>query len=458
MKFRTTLVLLAAFVVLLAAVYFFELKNPGEKDTQGKLVSLSSDDVERIVFKQDGQIIRFQREGQDWSITSPLEAKADKYEVDRLADDFSDLKIERVVEEAPPDLDKYGIPQKEVELYYKGQENPVKILIGMENPLDKSFFAKRADEARVVLIPSLLKSLLEKNIFDFRQKNVFRFETDQAKTIKLRLKETQWEAEKKDDDWFLVHPVSALAQKSRITDILSSLSNLKAKEFVSEDKTEDELTEYGLDKPEGEVTVNLPLENQEVTFFIQKKDDRVYAASSLSSKILLVEDSILSDLGKSPDDLRDKKVADFYSWEVRKLQIKKGDFSLMLVKDEDDNWQFEAPQLGEADKDKVQSLLREIEALEAEDFVDAPSNLGNYGLITPQAEIGLWVGNKDEEPRGITIYIGSENKEQGKVYVKNTRFDYLFKVGSAFLDKFPFKPEEWKAQTEAEKEEEKKED
>ncbi len=440
--------LLVVFIVLLAAVYFFELRNPEKEDATDKLVSLSSDDVEKIIFKQDGQTIQFLKQGEDWLITSPLEAKADKYEADRLASDFSDLKIERIVEETPSDLEKYGIPQKEVELYYKSQEEPVKILIGMENPLDQTFFAKRADENRVVLIPSLLKNLLEKGLFDFRQKDIFRFETDQVKAIKLRANEIQWEAEKTDEDWFLIQPVHALAQKSTISDILYSLSNLKAKEFVSEDKNEEEMQKYGLDSPGYEVMVNQPAQNQKVTFYIGKKEDQVYATSSLSSKILQVEDSILSDLEKKADELRDKDVAEFYSWEVRKLQIRQEDLSLVLVKDKEDKWRFEEPQLQEADEEKVQSFLREIEGLEAEEFVDAPSSLEDYGLSLPRAAIVLTVGDEEEAPVEITIYVGAEDKEAGKVYVKNARFDYLFMVDSVFLDKFPVKPEEWKAQIE----------
>lgn len=448
MKFKTTLILLVIFVVLLAAVFFLELKVPGEEDTEGKLVSLSPDDVEKIVFKPDGQTLQFQRNGEDWMITSPLEAKADKYEVDRLADDFSDLKIERIVEETPADLEKYGIPQKEVELYYEGREDPVRILIGMENSLDNTFFAKRSDEARVVLIPSLLKSLLEKSLFDFRQKDIFRFETDQVKVLKLRANQIQWEAEKREDEWFLIQPVNALAQKSRINDILYALSNLKAKEFVSEDKNEEEMKKYGLDYPDYEAMVNLPAENQKVAFFIHKKEDQTYATSSLSSKILQVEDSILSDLEKEAAELRDKDVADFYSWEVRKLQIEKAELFLILTKDQEDNWHYEEPPLQKADKEKVQSFLREIEALEAEEFVDVPLNLENYGLKTPQAEIKLWVGDEDEEPSEIRIYVGFEDEESEKVYVRNERFDYLFKVDSAFLDNLPSQAEEWQAQRE----------
>ena len=151
------------------------------------------------------------------------------YEVDRLAEDFSNLRIERVVEEEPEELEKYGIPQKEISLWFKDKDEPVKILIGMENTLGNTFFAKREDETKVVLIPSHLKSLMEKSLFDFREKNIFKFEADDVKSVKLQAKETRWDASKKGEEWFFKEPVQALAETSNIDNILSSLSNLKAK-------------------------------------------------------------------------------------------------------------------------------------------------------------------------------------------------------------------------------------
>jgi hypothetical protein len=453
MRFKTTLILFTIFVVLLVLVYFLEFRAKSQEDTGDKLVDLSSEDVQKIILKKGETVIQFERAGDEWLITKPLEAKADKYEVNRLADDFSRLNIERVVEENATDLEKYGIPQTDVSLFYQGQQQPIKIQIGMENPLDKTFFAKREDEQRVVLIPSLLKSLLEKNVFDFRQKDIFRFETDQAKQIALNSKDIQWSAEKEDEEWYLQKPIHALAKKSDINDVLYSLSNMKAKEFVSEEKNDEEIKDYGLDNPEFEVSVTFPLENRQVTFSIQKKDAAVYATSSLSSKLIQVEDSILNDLGKSIEELREKKVCEFFAWEAGKLKISKGNLSLTLEKDEEDTWHFEEAQGEEADKDKVQSFLRTIEGLEAEKFVDPPLELQDYGLETPQAEVKIWVNEEEDKTKEIFILIGSEDEEAKKVYVKNARFEYLFLVDSSFLHDFPEKMDDWEPQKEEKKEE-----
>jgi len=460
MKFKKTIILFIVFAVLLAFVLLFEeFKGKGGEEEDHKLVALSSDDVQKITLKREDGIITFEKsqyeDKEGWVITEPLEAKADKYEADRLADNFSDLRIERVVEEEPEDIDKYEIPKKEISLWFKDIEKPVKILIGAENPLDNTLFAKREDETRVVLIPSHLKTTLEKSLFEFRQKEIFRFETDGVKSIALRAKETQWEAEKKEEEWFFNKPVHALAKENKITGILNSLSGLKAKEFASEEKGKEEVNKFGLERPDYEITLTLPVENQEITFFLHKQEDTLYATSSLSSKIIEAEDALLSDLEEEIGKLREKEVANFYSWEVNRLRLKMGKSDWELSKDEEDNWHFETPVQEEADKSKVQTFIRKIESLEAEEFIDPPLELKDYGLDNPQAEVKIWVEEDESEVKEITILIGSEDKEAKKVAVKNARLDYLFRMDSAFLEEFPKEIKGWKPEAPVEKKEEK---
>jgi hypothetical protein len=458
MKFKTTIILFAIFLVILAFVLLFEYKGKGAKDEDEKLLALSSDDVQKVTFKKENETISFQKnEEGEWLITEPLEAKADKYEADRFASDFSDLKIERVVEEEPEELEKYGIPQKDISLWFKDKEKPIKILIGMENPLDQTFFTKRDDETRVVLIPSSLKTLMEKTLFDFREKNIFKFEADDVKSVKLQARKTRWEASKKGEEWFFNNPVNALAQSSKIDNILSSLSSLKAKEFISEEKKKDDVKKYGLDRPEYEITLGMPLENQEVTFSFHKEEDKLYATTSLSTKIVATEDSLLSDLEKEAEQLREKEVANFYSWEVNRLHLKMGEIDWTVVKDEEDNWHFESPIKEEADKSKIQTFIRKIESLEATEFIDPPLslNLKDYGLDHPKAEVRIWIEEEEdkEKVKEITVLIGSEDQDAKKVAVKNARLEYLFRVDSAFLEEIPQSIDDWKPEQDVEEKE-----
>jgi len=446
-KFKTTLILLAVFILLLAAVLVFEPKKGKETAAkEEKLVDLAAADLERITLKKEDETISFRKDEMgDWQIIEPVEAKADPYEVNRLAEDFSSLKIERVVESEAKDTVKYEIPKTEVSLWLKGQDNPVKVLIGMENRLDSTFYAKKEGESRVVLIPSLLKSLLEKKTFDFRQKDVFKFETADVTAVDFRVKDIVWKAAKKDEAWLLEKPVQALAKKSRLDDLLNALANMKAKEFVAEEKKPEEIEKFGLKKPEYSVSLSLPSKNQEIVFGLHKEGETSYATTSLSTKIISVEAQVLTDLEKKVDDLREKLAVVFNSWEAKRIWLKTGGLEIGAAKDKDNKWSFEPGLKEEADGSKVESFIRKVEGLEASEFIDQPGDLKGFGLDRPQAEITIRVQEAEGKEKEVRLFVGSEDTAQKKVVVRNPELAYLFRVDSGFLSDVPKEAKDWKS-------------
>jgi hypothetical protein len=85
MKFKTTLILVVVFVILLGTVLLLDFLGKSGEDSTNNLVSRSSEDVEKIVFQKEDETIVFQKnESGEWLIQQPLEAKADKYEVNQI--------------------------------------------------------------------------------------------------------------------------------------------------------------------------------------------------------------------------------------------------------------------------------------------------------------------------------------------------------------------------------------
>jgi hypothetical protein len=446
-NFKKTLILLVVFAVLLAAVLLFEKKGkPGAAGPEEKLVQIPSADIEKASLKKDGETLTFKKNDKnEWMIVEPMEVKADTYEVGNFVDGFADLRIERVVEKEKADLKKYEIPQKEVSLWKKGQADPVKILVGMENPLDNTFFAQKEGDPRVVLIPSLLKTPLEKKLFDFRQKDIFRFENKDVGGIKLAAKETKWEARKKDEEWFLESPLKALAKESKISTLLDSLAGIRAKEFVAEAKTPEGVKKHGLDKAEYTIALTLPAANKELVFSLHKAEDKTYVTTSDSTKIIVPETDILFDLEKKADDLRENKVVTFNTWQASKVAIKKGTLTLTITKAQNDKWYFDVEQKEEVDTSKVDTFVRKIESLEAAEYIDQPKALAEYGLASPQAEVTIWTKETDEKPveKSFSVIVGNVDKDKKQAVVKNARLAYLFKVDSAFLEEFPKEKKDW---------------
>jgi hypothetical protein len=444
MKFKTTIILLVVFVTLLAVVLVFESKTKSRKESAAKLVDLEAADVEKITLKKEDVTITLKKDNKgEWLITEPIEAKADSNEVSRLAEDFSSLKFERIVEAEAGDPAKYEIPKKEITLWYKGRPQPIKILIGMENPLDQSLFAKKEDDQRIVLLASSIKTQMDKKVIDFRQKDIFKFEVGDVADIKLKAKDITWEAQKKDGEWHFQTPENALANKSRVENVLMALAGLKAKEFVAEQKQEADITKFGLKEPEYAVTLALPAKNQQVVFSLHKQDETVYVTTSISTKIITSEGQVLSDIEKKTEDLREKQVAVFNSWDAQKVQVKKDGLVLTVSKDKDENWHFEEGAKEAADKSKIETFIRRIESLEAAEFIDSPGNLQDYGLAQPQAEVTIWAKQGETENQS-QVLIGTEDAAKKQVVVKNPKLSYLFRVDSSILGDLPKDVKDWK--------------
>lgn len=446
MNFKKTLILLGVFVVLLAAVLLFDKKKPGEAGPEEKLVAVASADVEKASLKKDGETLTFKKNDQnEWMVVEPMEVKADSYEVSSLVDGFADLKIERVVEKEKGDPQKYEIPKKEVTLWVKGQADPVKVLVGMENPIGGTFYAQKEGDPRIVLIGSLLKTPLEKKLFDFRQKDIFRFENKDVAGVKLAAKETKWEAKKKDEEWFFESPLKALAKESNVLNLLDSLAGLRAKEFAAEAKTAEELKKLGLDKAEYAVTLSLPGANKEVVFSLHKAEDKIYATTSDSTKVIVPESDILTQLEKKAEELRENKVVAFNTWQASKVVLKKGALALTITKAPNDKWYFDAAQKEEADGSKVETFIRKIEGLEAAEYLDQPKALSEYGLSAPEAEVTVTTKDTGEKAveKSFAVQVGKTDAEKKQAFVKNARLAYLFKVDSAFLDDFPKEKKDW---------------
>jgi len=451
-KVKTTLVLLAVFAVLLGLVLYFDSaggkKKAAEERTQ-TLISLTAGDVRKLSLVRNGEALTLERdEAGPWRLTSPIQAAADESEANAVVDALASLRLERVVEKEAKDPAAYEIPKTEVSLWVKGQEAPVRLLVGMENPLDKTLFAKRADDPRIVLIPSSLKSPLDKTVFDFRQKDVFKFAAADVKEIRVRTKSVSWRAARDESGWVFEEPVAARAAKSSLDTLLDGLAGLRAKAFVAESKTAVALKSFGLEKPEYEVGLSLPAAGQEIVFTLHREGEASYATTSQSTKIITFESALLTDLDRRVEDLRDRKVAEFYSWEADRISLKRDGTEIAAVKlktGDSETWILDGPAKEDADRTKVEDFLRKIESLEAASFVDAPGPLAVYGL-EPGAEIRIRTKDPQNKEKETVLLVGREDAAKKLVAVKSPGLGYLFQVDAAFLQDWPKDRTAWKAE------------
>ena len=140
MRGVTSTVLLAVVLIgLVAYIFLVDAKKPvGDAEPKAKaFAAVPADDIEEIEIKSaDGERSRLRKTDGQWKIVEPLAAEPDAGEVSSITGSLSDVSIERVVDENPSDLKRFGLEPARIEVGFraKGKKDFTRLLVGDKTP------------------------------------------------------------------------------------------------------------------------------------------------------------------------------------------------------------------------------------------------------------------------------------------------------------------------------------
>lgn len=208
--------------------------------------------------------------GTTWWLVEPEHAPADSGVVTSLLFTLSEPRPQGEVSGSPSraELAAYGLEpaRATVRLHLErdGESVVRELEVGDATPLRTSTGGVRS---YYVAVPGrdgiyTLSSYPIENIFNgmqaFRLMQFARFGPDNAKALRLL-----WEGKApvelalEGEAWRLTGPVKAPADRSSVRDLLYDLELIRAEEIVSQQATDEELAQYGLDNPRGEAIIFL---------------------------------------------------------------------------------------------------------------------------------------------------------------------------------------------------------
>ena len=225
------------------------------------------------------------RSGGEWALDKPVAGRADQDKVRALLASISAVSAEKFVDDKPRDLAGYGLEQPALTVSVDLVEptaatatpttgaatQPQKMrtmTLAFGPPARGKVFAKLADQAWVFQTDeSKLKDLQpkvadlrDKKVFDLAGKDVTRIQIDMLVAGKATL-------EKVDDQWRMKAPFEGMCEKEAVEQLLTSLRELKASEFVDNPTT---LVAYGLEPPQGRITLDLRGSDKTFTVLVGK--------------------------------------------------------------------------------------------------------------------------------------------------------------------------------------------
>jgi hypothetical protein len=214
-----------------------------------EILKLKSDDVESLTRSGIPGELEINRKNEVWSLSKPKVEIADDRTLNDLVAIVSDLKADSIAAFPATDLKLFGLDTPFAVVGFKLKDQTKKVLLGKEVEGKKgSRYAKSEDGKAVgVLSEVIVKKLIASPLF-YRDRNITRFpDADQLLLERGPRKAT---FARVDGNWKLTEPFVSEADQQQLDDALDGLARLRADELVVEKPTPEDLTRFGLDKPE----------------------------------------------------------------------------------------------------------------------------------------------------------------------------------------------------------------
>lgn len=431
MNFKTTLILALVFVVGIAGVFLMnksDEKKEEQKQLEGKLLNIEKENISELYIGPSG--VRAVKEGESWMIKGPVETEGDKSAIESITGMFGFAKIERTVSSDPAEYSTFGLNPAMSTLVVTHSDGIDTLYVGEKTPTGSFVFARRSGAPEVLMTTTSLETNTAKTLFDLRNKKVLGFEKEDVKSFELKNKNGLYSFDKIGADWIFKSPFEGKADKNEVEKIVNRVNTESAKEFV--DEAPADLGQYGLAKPSYTVQFLLGENKASKNLLIGKKiNDKFYAKENSRKPVFTVDTSFVSILNADLNTLRNKKLADFVSTDIDRMEINFADTTFICEKDTSENWLIKSPINQKAKSWKITTLNSAVANLKVKEFVnDSPTSLSRYGLNNPQV-VGKFYKGDDLL---IEISVGN-NVGEGLVYLQTGDAKSVYSVDDDILDK-----------------------
>ena len=448
MKFLNTVIALVLLAGLGGVLYYLN-KHPKTETSadsaKKKLLAFQADQVKGFsieVPNQPAMTIRRAAQGQQqWEVVSPAGVPGDSSQIQSFVDGLPKFEYTPLESQTPGALADYGLDQPQKTFKFEltsGQ--PVTLLIGKENPGGFAKYAMLTSTPGLFLLDSLdTKDLVDKTLFDLRDKRALPAAVDKAKQIQLKFEFKSADAaelEKAKKVGLSVKPPKIVLTKQpnnnwEVTDpavrtdfgdtnyFVTIVSGAIIKSVEAEDAKS--LSAYGLDRPSIRLDVT-SADGAVHSLLVGKKKEAekkegenkseenqgYYAKNSDWPAIFTINQSVYDQLNQDLDNYRNRFLFDIDASNARRLEIQGPTGELRLDRKGED-WLKGSDGKTKVDAAKVSTFLDSIHALRIQHYTeDRPGHLAEYGMDKPWLKVKVTFGEANKEE---TILFGQKNKK-----------------------------------------------
>lgn len=235
-------------------------ETKSEEEESREIISVTSDEVKSIKFIIDKKEVTFEKSGDSWVKSDETAFPVDQDKIDALIGSLNSVKAERVLENVE-DASEYELNQPENTITVTMQDGEeTMIRVGMENDsTSQEYIDLNKDSSTVYVVGDSTFQSFEGTLYDFAESGTFpAVDSSTISKVSVDEKDSSYSIQKDENNFWNIteNGDTEKADSAKATSLTSAVSGVAYASFVNYDCTEDELSQYGLDKPYAEITVD----------------------------------------------------------------------------------------------------------------------------------------------------------------------------------------------------------
>ena len=225
-----------------------------------EIISIASADVKSIKFVIDKKEVTFEKDGDSWVKSDETGFPVDQDKIDTLVSSLNSIKAERTLENVE-DASEYELDQPDNTITVTTEDGETTVIqLGMENDsTSQEYIDLNKDSSTVYVVSNSTFSSFEGTLYDFAKSGVFpTVDSSTVSKISVDGKDSSYVVEKDENNFWNITDdgETEKADSAKATSLASALSSMAYASYVNYNCAEDELSQYGLDKPYAEITVD----------------------------------------------------------------------------------------------------------------------------------------------------------------------------------------------------------
>ena len=225
-----------------------------------EIISIASADVKSIKFVIDKKEVTFEKDGDSWVKSDETGFPVDQDKIDTLVSSLNSIKAERTLENVE-DASEYELDQPDNTITVTTEDGETTVIqLGMENDsTSQEYIDLNKDSSTVYVVSNSAFSSFEGTLYDFAKSGVFpTVDSSTVSKISVDGKDSSYVVEKDENNFWNItgDGETEKADSAKATSLASTLSSVAYASYVNYNCAEDELSQYGLDKPYAEITVD----------------------------------------------------------------------------------------------------------------------------------------------------------------------------------------------------------